>query len=203
MFLQTYCNIQTTPSWELVRLKQTCPSGSVSGLELISMGYLFEGGPSENTQYNPTIYSPQLASGETIYAMVFKPHNFTLGVKYPTVLNVYGGPEVQTVSNTFKVSYSSRHSLEVSQLLFSPGHAPAADAHAGRPGLLRGVRGFAWLTPSGRPVRESHPLPDGNGRAGGSGRGAAQAGGPAGLHRYGAGGDSRVVVRYVSTTQLC
>lgn len=102
MFLQTYCNIQTMPSWELVRIKQTCQSGSVTGLELISMGYLFEGGPSENTQYNPTIYSPQLASGETIYAMVFKPHNFTLGVKYPTVLNVYGGPEVQTVSNTFK-----------------------------------------------------------------------------------------------------
>ncbi|XP_055541148.1 dipeptidyl peptidase 9 [Wyeomyia smithii] len=102
MFLQTYCNIQTLPSWELVHVKQTCPSGNVAGLELISMGYLFEGGPSENTQFNPTIYSPRLASGEAIYAMVFKPHNFTLGVKYPTVLNVYGGPEVQTVSNTFK-----------------------------------------------------------------------------------------------------
>lgn len=102
MFLQTYCNIQTLPSWELVQIKQTCSSGTVSGLELTSMGYLFEGGPSENTQFNPTIYSPRLASGETIHAMVFKPHNFTLGVKYPTVLNVYGGPEVQTVSNTFK-----------------------------------------------------------------------------------------------------
>ncbi|XP_019549045.3 dipeptidyl peptidase 9 [Aedes albopictus] len=102
MFLQTYCNIQTLPSWELVQIKQTCSSGTVSGLELTSMGYLFEGGPSENTQFNPTIYSPRLASGETIHVMVFKPHNFTLGVKYPTVLNVYGGPEVQTVSNTFK-----------------------------------------------------------------------------------------------------
>ncbi|XP_055608530.1 dipeptidyl peptidase 9 [Uranotaenia lowii] len=102
MFLQTYCNLQTLPSWELVRVKQTCLAGNVSGLDLISMGYLFEGGPSENTQYNPTIYSPRLASGEVIYAMVFKPHNFTLGVKYPTVLNVYGGPEVQTVNNTFK-----------------------------------------------------------------------------------------------------
>lgn len=106
IFLQTYCNIQTLPSWELVQLKQLCPSGNVSGLELTSMGYLFEGGPSENTQFNPTIYSPRLASGETIHAMVFKPHNFTLGVKYPTVLNVYGGPEVQTVSNTFKVGVS-------------------------------------------------------------------------------------------------
>lgn len=106
MFLQTYCNIKTLPSWELVQIKQTCPDGSVSGMDLTSMGYLFEGGPSENTQFNPTIYSPRLASGETIHAMVFKPHNFTLGVKYPTVLNVYGGPEVQTVSNTFKVHSS-------------------------------------------------------------------------------------------------
>lgn len=105
MFLQTYCNTQTLPSWELVRIKQNHASGDVAGIELISMGYLFEGGPSENTQYNPTIYSPRLASGEIIYTMVFKPHDFRLGVKYPTVLNVYGGPEVQTVSNTFKVLF--------------------------------------------------------------------------------------------------
>lgn len=36
--------------------------------------------------------------------MIFKPHNFQVGVKYPTILNVYGGPEVQLVSNTFKVN---------------------------------------------------------------------------------------------------
>lgn len=35
--------------------------------------------------------------------MIFKPHNFKPDTKYPTVLNVYGGPEVQLVSNTFKV----------------------------------------------------------------------------------------------------
>nr|XP_022905301.1 dipeptidyl peptidase 9-like [Onthophagus taurus] len=34
--------------------------------------------------------------------MVFRPHDYIPGQKYPTVLNVYGGPEVQLVSNTFK-----------------------------------------------------------------------------------------------------
>lgn len=41
--------------------------------------------------------------------MIFKPHNFQPGVKYPTILNVYGGPEVQLVSNTFKVSIPSKY----------------------------------------------------------------------------------------------
>ena len=34
--------------------------------------------------------------------MVFKPHDLQMGVKYPIILSVYGGPEVQLVSNTFK-----------------------------------------------------------------------------------------------------
>jgi hypothetical protein len=34
--------------------------------------------------------------------MVFKPHDLQMGVKYPVILSVYGGPEVQLVSNTFK-----------------------------------------------------------------------------------------------------
>ena len=51
-----------------------------------------------------------------------------LGVKYPTVLNVYGGPEVQTVSNTFKVRRRRRFGFiclrvmvdEMSRLFFRP-----------------------------------------------------------------------------------
>ncbi len=36
--------------------------------------------------------------------MVYKPHSMTPGLKYPVLLNVYGGPELQLVSNSFKVS---------------------------------------------------------------------------------------------------
>lgn len=101
--IQIYCSINRLPSCKVLKLTQTCQSGGVAGLQLTLMGFLSEGGQPEK-QYCPSIYNPQISSGDVLYAMVFKPHNFTLGVKYPTVLNVYGGPEVQTVNNTFKVS---------------------------------------------------------------------------------------------------
>uniref|UniRef100_A0A182ME48 Dipeptidyl peptidase 9 n=1 Tax=Anopheles culicifacies TaxID=139723 RepID=A0A182ME48_9DIPT len=116
LYLQTYCNISTLPSWELIRINHdTSSSSEIDKLMLVSVGYLAEGGPSENTQYNPTIYNPQISTGDVLYAMVFKPHNFMLGVKYPTVLNVYGGPEVQTVSNTFKGMRQLRMHMLASQ----------------------------------------------------------------------------------------
>lgn len=103
VFMQTFCNIHSLPTCELMKVDQTCALGGVNGIHLSSLGYLLKGGAPENVQYCPTIYTEQLKDGsETIYAMVFKPHNFRLGEKYPTVLNVYGGPEVQVVNNTFK-----------------------------------------------------------------------------------------------------
>jgi len=54
--------------------------------------------------YCPELVTHQIASGEVLYAMVFKPHNFMEGQKYPTVLYVYGGPDVQVVANKFGVS---------------------------------------------------------------------------------------------------
>ncbi|CAD7092052.1 unnamed protein product [Hermetia illucens] len=101
LMIQIYCSINRLPSCKVLKLTQTCQSGGVAGLQLTLMGFLSEGGQPEK-QYCPSIYNPQISSGDVLYAMVFKPHNFTLGVKYPTVLNVYGGPEVQTVNNTFK-----------------------------------------------------------------------------------------------------
>uniref|UniRef100_A0A8C6WJ11 dipeptidyl-peptidase IV n=1 Tax=Neogobius melanostomus TaxID=47308 RepID=A0A8C6WJ11_9GOBI len=41
-------------------------------------------------------------SGFQLYGMVYKPHNLQPGRKHPTVLFVYGGPQVQLVNNTFK-----------------------------------------------------------------------------------------------------
>lgn len=57
----------------------------------------------------PEICKTTLLSGETIYSMVFKPHNFVPGRKYPTVLHIYGGPQVQLVCNTFKVGLDNKH----------------------------------------------------------------------------------------------
>lgn len=48
-------------------------------------------------------------------AINFRPHNFKPGMVYPTILNVYGGPEVQTVSNSFKGMRQLRMHMLASQ----------------------------------------------------------------------------------------
>lgn len=76
----------------------------MESISLTPVGYLLEPAAPESELFAPEIFTHKIKSGDTIYSMIFKPHNFQLGVKYPTILNVYGGPEVQLVSNTFKVT---------------------------------------------------------------------------------------------------
>ncbi|XP_053958291.1 dipeptidyl peptidase 9 [Anastrepha ludens] len=114
LMLQVYCNIQRLPSCKVMRITQTCQNGGVNGIQLSLVGFLHEGGKPE-PQYCPQVFRPQLPSGDIVYAMVFKPHNFHLGIKYPTVLNVYGGPEVQTVNNTFKGKHQLRMHMLAAQ----------------------------------------------------------------------------------------
>lgn len=101
---QVYCNIHELPTSRIMHISHTSSNGenNVNAIQLSTIGYLIEGGKPD-PQYCPHIYSPRLPTGEIVYAMVFKPHNFQKGIKYPAVLNVYGGPEVQIVKNTFKV----------------------------------------------------------------------------------------------------
>lgn len=53
----------------------------------------------------PEIFRHQLSSGDTVYGVIFKPQSLdeSRPHKFPTVLTIYGGPEVQLVTNTFKV----------------------------------------------------------------------------------------------------
>lgn len=68
--------------------------------------------PSENeetTIVNYLFKSPQTFSFLTddnceLYGMIYLPHNYQVGVKYPTVLYVYGGPRAQIVTNAYKAS---------------------------------------------------------------------------------------------------
>lgn len=51
----------------------------------------------------PQIFSCPLTEDKlTMYGLVYKPHNYEAGKKYPTVLFVYGGPHVQFVTNADK-----------------------------------------------------------------------------------------------------
>lgn len=49
----------------------------------------------------PELFCCQLTSGELIYGSVFKPEFMESGATYPTVLEIYGGPETQLISNNF------------------------------------------------------------------------------------------------------
>jgi len=79
-----------------------------------------------------------LASGHKLYGMIYKPHNTVPGKRYPVVLNVYGGPELQLVSNSFKGLRELR-----SHLLASQGYAVVCVDNRGS--LHRGAAWEAWL----------------------------------------------------------
>ncbi|KAK4882354.1 hypothetical protein RN001_005673 [Aquatica leii] len=100
MIVAVYSNIQKLPACQVFRITHT--DWTVDGVTLTPIGYLLDSMPLVNECYCPELYTHEIDSGHVLYAMVFKPHNFEIGKKYPTVLNVYGGPEVQLVSNTFK-----------------------------------------------------------------------------------------------------
>lgn len=67
-----------------------------------ALGYFLEPTPLPSSYRQPELFSHRLQSGHLIYGMLFKPPNMKLGEKYPTVLTIYGGPEVQLVTNNFK-----------------------------------------------------------------------------------------------------
>ena len=50
----------------------------------------------------PSLFDYVSESGTKMCGMVYKPHNYEPGKKYPTVMFVYGGPQVQLVTNSYK-----------------------------------------------------------------------------------------------------
>nr|XP_004464282.3 dipeptidyl peptidase 9 isoform X3 [Dasypus novemcinctus] len=50
----------------------------------------------------PEIFHFHTQSDVQLYGMIYKPHAVQAGKKHPTVLFVYGGPQVQLVNNSFK-----------------------------------------------------------------------------------------------------
>ena len=147
--VRTHSQTNRLPTTEILRIEQTCESGTVDGLELVNLGYLMLG-EFDNSEYTPSIFNLKISSGETLYAMVFKPHNFKVGIMYPTILNVYGGPEVQVVSNSFKVSSKKNYSIidYILKILNILGNATIKDAYVGLSRLLRDLCRFSRLSTS-------------------------------------------------------
>ncbi|XP_023228429.1 dipeptidyl peptidase 9-like [Centruroides sculpturatus] len=103
LFVSIQSNINHGPFGEVYRLVQN--GSKPFNITAQSLGYLLEPPSislSEFEYLQPELFSHSLKSGQTIYGMIFKPPFMQSNKKYPTVLTIYGGPEVQLVTNTYK-----------------------------------------------------------------------------------------------------
>lgn len=115
LIVKTHSNTNQLPSTEILRVHHSnLENASVDDIELVHAGYLSIGS-FDSSEYTPQIFEVMIESGDVLYALVFKPHNFKPGMVYPTVLSVYGGPEVQVVSNSFKGMRQLRMHMLASQ----------------------------------------------------------------------------------------
>ncbi|KAL1123002.1 hypothetical protein AAG570_003326 [Ranatra chinensis] len=97
-----YSNIQRVPACDVFRIVHSACDSGVDGVTLVPVGCLLESQEMGSLLHCRELFKHTISSGDTLYAMVFRPHNYTPGMRYPTVLNVYGGPEVQLVTNSFE-----------------------------------------------------------------------------------------------------
>ncbi|CAK6432135.1 unnamed protein product [Pipistrellus nathusii] len=99
-FISKYSNQKNPHSVSLYKLSSpeddpTCKTKEFWATILDSAGPLPDYTP-------PEIFSFESTTGFTLYGMLYKPHDLQPGKKYPTVLFIYGGPQVQLVNNRFK-----------------------------------------------------------------------------------------------------
>ena len=113
LMVTSFSSIHSPPATQLYRIRKT--DATVEGIVLSPAGWLHETKPPEKQYHYPELFSHTISSGDKLYGMVFKPHDLQIGMKYPIILSVYGGPEVQLVSNTFKGMRQMRNHLLASE----------------------------------------------------------------------------------------
>ncbi|KAJ3219259.1 dipeptidylpeptidase [Dinochytrium kinnereticum] len=55
------------------------------------------------SHWNPEFFSFVNSDGIELFGMVYKPRGFKEGKKYPVIVRIYGGPNVQVVTNDYKL----------------------------------------------------------------------------------------------------
>ncbi|OTF76710.1 dipeptidyl peptidase 8-like protein [Euroglyphus maynei] len=79
----------------------------------------------------PHLFECKLRSGELIYGFLFKPEFMEPGFKYPVLLEIYGGPEVQSVTKSFKDLRCHRRHLIASEGYIVVGFDSRGSKHRG------------------------------------------------------------------------
>uniref|UniRef100_A0A672L9A8 dipeptidyl-peptidase IV n=1 Tax=Sinocyclocheilus grahami TaxID=75366 RepID=A0A672L9A8_SINGR len=100
MFISHYSNVSTPPCVHVYKLTGSDSDPLHKEPEFWASMMEAAGCPADYVP--PEIFSFPASSGFLIYGMLYKPHNLKPGKKHPTILFVYGGPQVQLVNNSYK-----------------------------------------------------------------------------------------------------
>ncbi|CAG7837410.1 unnamed protein product [Allacma fusca] len=106
MVILTYSSTKETPVCQLFSIQYT--SAQIGGIIFEPITYIVSRPMVMYPEIESVLVAPDICTyyqqdtGLILYAMIYRPFNFVPGKKYPTILNIYGGPEVQLVYNSFR-----------------------------------------------------------------------------------------------------
>uniref|UniRef100_UPI003AAE309B dipeptidyl peptidase 9-like isoform X8 n=1 Tax=Centroberyx gerrardi TaxID=166262 RepID=UPI003AAE309B len=100
VFVSHYSSVSSPPCVHLYRLSGSDSDGPRKEPEFWASMMESSGCPSDYTP--PEIFNFTGKSGFQLYGMLYKPQQLLPGRKHPTVVFVYGGPQVQLVNNSYK-----------------------------------------------------------------------------------------------------
>ena len=116
MFVTVFSSIQAVPACQLFRINHPDPRAGqatkgqgqlhrpLDHIQRSPAAWILEPRALDKSYSVPEVFSHKISCGTELYGLIFKPPNMDPSQKYPVVLSVYGGPEVQLVTNSFKVS---------------------------------------------------------------------------------------------------
>uniref|UniRef100_A0A7N5JXQ5 dipeptidyl-peptidase IV n=1 Tax=Ailuropoda melanoleuca TaxID=9646 RepID=A0A7N5JXQ5_AILME len=100
MFISHYSSVGTPPCVHVYKLSG--PDDDPLHKQPHFWASMMEAASCPPDYVPPEIFHFHTRSDVRLYGMIYKPHAVQPGKKHPTVLFVYGGPQVQLVNNSFK-----------------------------------------------------------------------------------------------------
>ncbi|XP_041081596.1 dipeptidyl peptidase 8-like [Polyodon spathula] len=149
MFVSKYSNQENPRCMHLFRLP--LPEGDSSLDQRGFWASMVESAGCPPDYIPPEVFSFESQSGHTLYGMLYRPHNLQQGKKYPTVVFVYGAPQVAIAGapvnlwQFYDTGYTERYmgSPDVNERDYDLGSvAMQADRFPSEPNRLLLLHGF-------------------------------------------------------------
>ena len=97
-------NINSEPACQISKLRFSRTTNcNVDDIQFQSLGWLLEQRKCEMTLPLPKLLQYKISSGDDLHCSMYEPPNLDEKKLYPVVLDIYGGPDFQHVTNKFKV----------------------------------------------------------------------------------------------------